>query len=109
MGADRTRIKAKSIGIGVYEELEAMERRPDTLCEMIENVLAATTVNGLKEQLTLLMKGLDFCFRQAMKKLQQEKKPACEDTLSGRMRKCSPTGTGRWCRRRKEGTGIWLS
>jgi len=83
MGADRTRIKAKSIGIGVYEELEAMERRPDTLCEMIENVLAATTVNGLKEQLTLLMKGLDFCFRQAMKQLQQEKKPACEDTLSG--------------------------
>ena len=66
-----------------YEELDAMEKKPDNLCEMIESVLAATTVNGLKEQLTLLMKELDSCFRQAMQQLPREKKPACEDTLSG--------------------------
>jgi len=66
-----------------YEELDAMERKPDHLCEMIENVLAATTVSCLKEQLTLLMKGLDSCFRRVMQQLPREKKPACGDTLSG--------------------------
>ena len=83
-----------------YEELEAMEKKPDNLCGMIESVLAATTVNGLKEQLTLLMKGLDSCFRQVigiyigMKgldfcvrqvkgQLPRKKKPAGADTLSG--------------------------
>ncbi len=66
-----------------YEELDAMERKPDNLCEMIESVLAATTVNGLKERLTLLMKGLDCCFHRVMQQLPREKKPAGEDTLSG--------------------------
>ena len=66
-----------------YEELETMERKPDNLCGMIENVLAATTVNGLKEQLTLVIKGLDGCFRRVMQQLPREKKPACEDTLAG--------------------------
>ena len=66
-----------------YEELDAMERRPDNLCEMIENVLAAATVNGLKEQLTLLMKDLDFCFRRIKQRLPREKKPAGANTLSG--------------------------
>ena len=66
-----------------YAELNAMEKKPDNICEMIENVLAATTVNDLKEQLTLLMKGLDSCFRRVMQQLPREKKAACENTLSG--------------------------
>ena len=66
-----------------YEELDAMERKPDNLCEIIENVLEAATVNGVKEQLTLLMKGLDSCFRRVMQQLPRENKPACGDTLSG--------------------------
>ena len=66
-----------------YEELEAMEKKPDNLCGMIESVLAATTVNGLKEQLTLLMKRLDSCFRQVRRQLPRERKPAGADTLSG--------------------------
>ena len=66
-----------------YEELDAMERKPDNLCEMIDNVLAAATVKSLKEQLTLLMKGLTFCFQQEKQQLPREKKPACGDTLSG--------------------------
>ena len=66
-----------------YEELEAMEKKPDNLCGMIENVLAATTVEDLKEQLTQLMKGLDFCFRQVKGQLPRKKKPAGADTLSG--------------------------
>ena len=66
-----------------YEELNAMERKPDNLCGMIENVLAATTVKDLKERLTLLMKGLASCFLRARQLLPQEKKPAGADTLSG--------------------------
>ena len=66
-----------------YEELEAMEKKPGNLCEMIENVLAATTVKDLKEQLTLLMKGLASCFLQAKQQLLRAKKPAGADTLSG--------------------------
>ncbi len=66
-----------------FEELDAMERKPDNLCGMIENVLTATTVNGLKEQLTLLMKGLASCFLQAKRQLSREKKPAGADTISG--------------------------
>ena len=66
-----------------YEELEAMEKKPDNLCGMIESVLAATTVEDLKEQLTQLMKGLDFCFRQVKGQLPRKKKPAGADTLSG--------------------------
>ena len=66
-----------------YDELDAMERKPDNICGMIENVLAATTVNSLKEQLTQLMKGLDSCFRQVRQQLPREKKPAGADTLSG--------------------------
>ena len=66
-----------------YEELDAMERKPNNLCGMIENVLAATTVEELKEQLTLLMKELDFCFCRIKQHLPREKKPAGADTLSG--------------------------
>ena len=66
-----------------YEEMDAMERKPDNLCGMIENVMAAATVNDLKEQLTLLMKGLDSCFRRTLQQLPREKKPACGETLSG--------------------------
>ncbi|MBQ3864601.1 MAG: nucleotidyltransferase domain-containing protein, partial [Clostridia bacterium] len=66
-----------------YEELEAMDRKPDNLCDRIEKVLSAETVEGLKEQLTLLMKDLTSCFLQAKRLLPEEKKPAGADTLSG--------------------------
>ena len=66
-----------------YEELDAMEKKPDNLCGMIENVLAATTTDCLKEHLTQLMKGVESCFRQSREELPREKKPAGADTLSG--------------------------
>ncbi len=66
-----------------YEELDAMERKPGNICGMIDSVLAAETVNGLKEQLTLLMKGLGCCFLRVKQQLPREKKPACGDTLAG--------------------------
>ena len=66
-----------------YEELDAMEKKPDNFSGMIESVLAAATVDGLKEQLTQLIKGLNSCFRKVTQLLRREKKPACGDTLSG--------------------------
>lgn len=66
-----------------YEELSAMERRPGNLCERIENVISAETAASLKEQLTLLMKDLDACFRETGQAFCAEKKPACAETLSG--------------------------
>ena len=60
-----------------------MERKPDNFCGMIENVLAAAAVKDLKEQLTLLMKGLASCCLQSRRQLPWEKKPAGTDTLSG--------------------------
>ncbi len=71
-------------GVGQrYEELTAMEKKPDNLCRMIENILTATEVDVLKEHLTKLMKGLEFCFQQSMEKLPQEKRTSGADTLSG--------------------------
>ena len=66
-----------------YEELNAMKRKPGGLCEMIENVVAATDADALKEQLTQLMKGLGSCFLQVKREIAREKRPAGADTLSG--------------------------
>ena len=66
-----------------YEELNARGKKPENLCGMIEDILAAETADSVKERLTLLMKELTACFRQARQSLQPEKKPACAETLSG--------------------------
>ena len=66
-----------------YEELNAMEKRPENLCGLIEDILAAETAESVKERLTLLMKELAACFRTVRQSLQPEKKPACAETLSG--------------------------
>ena len=66
-----------------YEELNAMERRPDDLCGMIEDVLEAEDVPCIKERLTRLMKELTECFRKTDRSLHREKKPAVPDILSG--------------------------
>ena len=66
-----------------YEELNAMERRPENLCRMIEDILQATTVESVKEKLSLLMKELAVCLQKAKQSVQQEKKPAEPETLSG--------------------------
>ena len=66
-----------------YEELNAMEKRPENLCGLIEDILAAETADSVKERLALLMKELTACFRKVRQSLQPEKKPACAETLSG--------------------------
>ena len=66
-----------------YEELRAMKKRPEKLCERIEDVLAAKTVTALKEQLTLLMKELTACFKEEKQAFQPEKKQPDAGSLSG--------------------------
>jgi len=60
-----------------------MEKRPENLCGLIEDILAAETAENVKERLALLMKELTACFRKVRQSLQVEKKPACAETLSG--------------------------
>ena len=66
-----------------YEELSAMQKRPEKLCERIENVLAARTAVLLKEQLTFLMRELTACFEEEKRVFQPEKKQADAGSLSG--------------------------
>ena len=66
-----------------YEELGAMKKRPEKLCERIEDVLTARTAVILKEHLTLLMKELTECFEKERKAFQPEKKQADAGSLSG--------------------------
>lgn len=66
-----------------YEELNAMKRRPEDLCGMIDDVLKAADVPCLKESLTRLMKELILCFQKERQSLCPEKKPASPETLFG--------------------------
>ena len=66
-----------------FEELNAMEKRPENLCGIIGEIAAAETVSCVKDRLTLLMKELEACFRKAGQEFQPEKRPACAETLTG--------------------------
>ena len=66
-----------------YEELNAMTKRPEKLCEMIEDILSAGTVPVLKERLTLLVKELTACFERERQTVRPEKKPADGESLHG--------------------------
>ena len=66
-----------------YEELNAMAKRPDRLCEMIEGILSAGTVPALKERLTVLVKELTVCFERERQTVRPERKPADGESLHG--------------------------
>lgn len=66
-----------------YEELSAMQRRPEDLCSMIENVLKAADIQAVKERLTVLMKEMTVCFQKAKSMLPPEKKPLKAEALRG--------------------------
>ena len=66
-----------------YEELNAMKRRPENLCGIIEDILKAATVESIKENLSTLMKELNACFQKTKQSFQRQKKPAGPETLSG--------------------------
>ena len=66
-----------------YEELNAMTKRPERLCEMIEGILSAGTVPVLKDRLTLLVRELTVCFEQERQTVRPEKRPADKESLRG--------------------------
>ena len=66
-----------------YEELDAMTKRPERLCEMIEGIVLAGTVPVLKERLTLLVKELTLCFERERQTVRPEMKPADGESLRG--------------------------
>ena len=66
-----------------YEELGAMKRRPEKLCERIEDILAAETAAMVKKHLTSLMKDLTVCFEEEKQAFEPGKKQADAGSLSG--------------------------
>lgn len=62
----------------IYEELEAMERKPAGLREMIESVLSADNGEQLKSALTVLMRETARAFKSVKEGFPAEKKPAAE-------------------------------
>lgn len=66
-----------------YEELQAMQNRPENLCEMIDDVISATSAESVRENLTMLMKETSAVFHQVKKTIAAQKKPVSADTLTG--------------------------
>ena len=66
-----------------YEELNAMERRPENLCQMIENIVSAASAETLKEHLTVLMRSLRTCFEREKAAFLTEDQPVSPETLKG--------------------------
>ncbi len=66
-----------------YEELNAMEHRPERLCERIENVISADSAASVKEHLTVLMKETAAVFRQVKETIAPPKEPPTAENLTG--------------------------
>lgn len=66
-----------------YEELDAMPRRPEKLCERIENVISADSAASVQKHLTALMKETAAVFRDVKEALAAQDSPAAGDGLTG--------------------------
>lgn len=66
-----------------YEELAAMKKRPENLCELIDDVVTAGAVTALKECLTRLVRALTACFDQEKQAFMPAKKLPEAETLKG--------------------------
>lgn len=65
-----------------YEELEAMERRPAKLREMIESVLSANSEEQIKSSLTALVRETAIVFKSAKEEIPVRKKETA-DVIGG--------------------------
>lgn len=66
-----------------YEELDAMQHRPEKLCATIDAVISATSTTSVKEHLTTLMRETTAVFRQVRAALLPPKKAPGADVLAG--------------------------
>ena len=67
----------------VYEELNAMQHRPEKLCDMIDDVISATSVISVQKHLSILMKETIAVFRNVKETTAMKKKTVAGDTLIG--------------------------
>lgn len=66
-----------------YEELNAMQNRPEKLCDMIEDIISATSVPSVQKHLSTLMKETMAVFHKVKETFAIQKKTAAADTLIG--------------------------
>ena len=66
-----------------YEELDAMQNKPEKLCGMIDDVLSATSVTSVQKHLTILMKETIAVFHNVKETIVMQKKTAAGDVLIG--------------------------
>ncbi|MBD5476420.1 MAG: nucleotidyltransferase domain-containing protein [Lachnospiraceae bacterium] len=66
-----------------YEELSAMQNRPEKLCDMINDVISATSVASVKKHLSTLMKETIAVFHNVKEAIAMQKKTATGDMLIG--------------------------
>ena len=64
-------------------ELNAMQNRPEKLCDMIDDVISASSAEEIKERLTMLMKETTAVFRQVKATVGGQKKTVTSDALIG--------------------------
>lgn len=66
-----------------YEELEAMEKRPENLCGLIEDVISADSVASVQKRLTALMKETMAVFQAVKGTVAQPRRAADGEALMG--------------------------
>lgn len=66
-----------------YEELNAMQNRPDKLCDRIEDVVSAATALSVQNHLSTLMRETTAAFHKVKETIAMPKKEATKETLAG--------------------------
>lgn len=66
-----------------YEELSAMENRPEKLCDMIDDIISAKSITDVQKYLTALMKATRAVFGKVKATFTVRKKTPDEETISG--------------------------
>ncbi len=66
-----------------YEELSAMKNRPERLCELIDDIISSTSVQEVKEHLSVLIKETIRVFHHMKTTIVPPKKTATDEELTG--------------------------
>lgn len=66
-----------------YEELNAMQKRPERLCDMIDDVISATSAASVQKHLSTLMKETIAVFHHVKETIDVQKKAVTGDALIG--------------------------
>ncbi|MDE6642067.1 MAG: hypothetical protein K2K63_16265 [Acetatifactor sp.] len=66
-----------------YEELNAMQKRPERLCDMIDDVISATSAASVQKHLSTLMKETVAVFHHVKETIAVQKKAVTGDALIG--------------------------